>query len=434
MFYFNQYKLDNISINWYNREIMTYILSSPIEFTDPFDANRDIYKYSHHEEIDTLATEGIDAKLVDVIDPHALDAVKQEQVDTEIERLESTGVDFTAELFDEETHPSGNAWFPLNKRAIALHTLYNASTIKTLGDGIKESAYDVPLFSGKSARQVITAEKTPEKASTILNSYDRFVSAEIEPDQEGWLSSRDYFRGVKDAIAVRRRAILAMDVAIEHVLSGPLKEKTDIVSASLACGAAQPIYDLDKRLAEARGVGLSKTILVDNDVMALASAWSLAEGHGNTDIVDIKRQDLIKDKITEYIEPQSVDIVDLLGIFEYIPKNVKLGGVVNYRAAEALLSSVRDVVKPGGVIILGNMLTERPQQGFFNYVWPKLEQRTMSDVLDIIEGAGFNREDVVVRAPSEDAIYAVYAIKVPETGLTRKAPRQRLAKWLVAHS
>jgi hypothetical protein len=80
------------------------------------------------------------------------------------------------------------------------------------------------------------------------------------------------------------------------------------------------------------------------------------------------------------------------------------------------------------------MLTERPQQGFFNYVWPKLEQRTMTDVLDIIEGAGFSKEDVVVRAPSEDAVYAVYAIKVPETGLSRKAPRQRLAKWLVAHS
>lgn len=393
-------------------------------------------RYAHLPEAVALRENGMDVQIVDIVDPHALEAEKQQMVDDEVFRLESTGRDFTGELFEPETHPSGARWFPLNKRAIALHTLYNASTLKTLGEGIDPTAYDEPIFGGKSARTIIREEKSQEKADQILDAYDNFVEAEIEPDQEGWLSSRDYFRGVKDAIAVRRRAISAMDMAIDHIMSTPrLSQSEEIVSASLACGAAQPIYELDKRLANIRGTGLSKTVLVDNDVMALASAWSLAEKHGDTEKIDIRRQDLIKDRLTSYIEPQSVDVVDLLGIFEYIPRNVKLANMVNYRAAEALLSDVREIVRPGGMIVLGNMLTERPQQGFFNYVWPKLQQRDISEVLDIIEGAGFNREDVVVRVPSEDAVYAVYGIKIPETlEKPKRVPRQRLARWLIQHS
>lgn len=392
---------------------------------------------SRTHEIFTALSGGIEVTRTVVIDAHGLSPEKQAEVDADVTRMEALGYDFSDELFDAATHPGGNAWTPLNKRAIALHTLYNASTVRTLGDGIDPSAYDNPLFDGLTARQVIRAEKAknPEKAEAILVSYDRFIATEIEPDMEGWLSSRDYFRGVKDAVAVRRRAISAMNMVTDHIMATNLRDRP-VVSASMACGAAQPIYGLDKQLTDTRGFGLDQALLIDNDAMALASAWSLAEAQGVVDRITLHKQDLLRDKVTSYIEPGSVDVVDLLGIFEYLPETYMVRNVARYRPAEQLLQDARSIVRPGGIIVLGNMLTDRPQQGFFNYVWPKLEQRTVEDVVRIIENAGFNREDLMVTMPNEDPIYAVYGIKVPEHAPNRQpslGASHAIGRLLVQH-
>ena len=143
--------------------------------------------------------------------------------------------------------------------------------------------------------------------------------------------------------------------------------------------------------------------------MALATADALAQGAGLEGKVNIQLRDLLSENLTDYIAPHSVDVVDLLGLFEYIP-NLK-----DLPMASALLSKVKDIVRPGGIIVFGNMLSDRPQQAFFSNVvkWPRLQQRSITDVLAILEQAGFYANDISVRIPQE-GVYAVYAVNIPE--------------------
>lgn len=353
-------------------------------------------------DVAQLVAAGYDVSFVDPYDEHAPDAATQEDLDAMADYLEA--VPNGDELFIEP--PAMQKWVPLTKRAIALHPLYRASVAKTLGDGIDEAAYDRPLFPSsdvegrivmKSAKEILFQER-PEKAPKILGSYLDFIGTPIDE------VSRAFYMGSKDAEGVRTRAIAAMDIAKEHILKDPsISGRNDLVSASLACGAAGPVYDLVKELRQ-QGNDFSRAILVDKDEMALASAAALAEEANVDEIVDIQRRDLLGEPLTDYIEPNSVDIVDLLGLFEYLPSDF---GVM-------LLEKVKEIVRPGGLIIFGNMLDKRPQQRLFTDVakWPPLEQRSVSEVLSIIEKAGLDLSQTVVRIPAREGVYAVYGIKV----------------------
>lgn len=89
-------------------------------------------------EVAGLSIEGRDVALVDPIDPHALNKEDQDWVDAASVELQNRPDG--AELF--RNPPAMKSWAPLTKRAIALHPLYNAASVSTLGEGIEANAYD----------------------------------------------------------------------------------------------------------------------------------------------------------------------------------------------------------------------------------------------------------------------------------------------------
>ena len=70
----------------------------------------------------------------------------------------------------------------------------------------------------------------------------------------------------------------------------------------------------------------------------------------------------------------------------------------------------------GGLIIFGNMVRHRPQQAWFEGIWPTILQRNISEVLSIIDDAGYSPDSVSVEVSESDGLYAVYTIRVPESG------------------
>lgn len=105
-------------------------------------------------------------------------------------------------------------------------------------------------------------------------------------------------------------------------------------------------------------------------------------------------------------------MVDILGLFEYIPelKNKK-GTIAKGRDyATQLLARAKEIVRPGGIILFGNMLPERPQENFFYDVlrWPSLYQRSIKATLDIVDRAGLDADRTTVRVPAKEGVYAVY--------------------------
>lgn len=348
-------------------------------------------------EVFDLSKQGYDVALVDTGDEHRPDPIRQQFIDQTVKDLEESADG--ADRFRE--HPGIKEWARLTKRAIALHTLYHPDS-RTVGEGIDVDIYGEPIMDGRSAIEILSSSRGEEKCFAIIRDYKAFIGQLIDNGSETHIGSRDFFRGVADARAVRTRANEAMEIAETHITNNPELDGDNLISASLACGAAGPVYNLVQGL-EQRGRRFHKVILVDGDPMALATASSLAKTEGLDAKVELQLRNLLLEPLTSYIEPNSVDIVDLLGLFEYLPSDIGI----------ALLQNVKDIVKPGGLIVFGNMLENRPQQKFFSDVvqWPNLEQRKIVTVLEMIQSAGFNLKKVKVRVPSE-GVYGVFAIDV----------------------
>ena len=376
-------------------------------------------------EVAMLQDNNIDVKLVRSTDMQPTDLVLRERVGEAVTEL-SKREDGMEHLFRPEVHPMGAAWWALSKRAVALWPLHAAKEVEHIGESIDPGVYHTPLFTGKSAAQILEEKEGLERADKILGRYQRFIDPSNAigeaPDEYG-LASWDYLRHVVDSYAVRSRAAAALASIERHFFEQQGFMGDRLVSASLACGAAAPVFDFANSLKK-RGVELDMH-LVDWDAMALATATSLATRYEVADQVHIERRDLMRTALTTYIEPHSVDVVDMLGIFEYIPKKM--------HAAADLLASVKDIVKPGGLIVFGNMLKDRPQQEFFSKVWPKLQQRSIAEVLSIIKSAGYDLADVAVDIPEDEGVYAVYTIRIPEgkKEVYKRSPLQKLAHTTV---
>ncbi|PID31675.1 hypothetical protein CR970_04520 [Candidatus Saccharibacteria bacterium] len=360
-------------------------------------------------------------------------------------------------LFDPEVHPAGAEWLKFSKRAVALGVLYGARDARTISDAYATTDLDAKLFDGKSAAEVMEERGN----SRLLPQYREFFASDaaIEDDTDQYgLTSADYLRHVVDSYAVRDRGAMAREAIVDHFSSSASGRKEGINMVSLGCGAADPIYATIGAL-ERNGLRVDKAHLIDGDPVALAAAKAAGEDYYSRryDIKDLGEKikpalhDLLRDNLTDRIDPQSADVVDLLGLFEYFPAKVTASGLVQnivakklgkrrppvagslatslaYNPAADLLGSVRDIMRPGGMIVFGNMLKDRPDQEFFDKVWPKLEQRSIGEVLDVISAAGYNLEDVEVDVP-EGGVYAVYKIKIPETQADGRY--RRSAAWQV---
>ena len=374
-------------------------------------------------EVAMLRDSGMDVNLLPASDLQLADLQLRERVGAAVTEL-SARKDGMEHLFRPEIHPMGAAWWLLSKRAVALWPLHAAKDLEHIGESIDPDVYEATLFNGKSATQIIEAKERADVAGKVLERYKRFINPDNAigegPDEYG-LESWDYLRHVIDSYAVRSRAAAALGSIERHFFEEQGFTGERLVSASLACGAAAPVFDFANSLKK-RGVQLDMH-LVDWDAMALATATSLASRYEVDDQVHIERRDLMRTALTTYLEPHSVDVVDMLGIFEYIPRRL--------HAAADLLASVKDIVKPGGLIVFGNMLKHRPQQEFFSRVWPKLQQRSIAEVLGIIKAAGYDLADVTVDIPRDEGVYAVYTIRIPEG---KKEVYQRSRLQSLAHS
>jgi hypothetical protein len=169
------------------------------------------------------------------------------------------------------------------------------------------------------------------------------------------------------------------------------------------------------RSLDQSGMPISRILLVDSDEMALATAVSLARSKGVEDRVILYHKDLFRHRLTRYIQPETVDLVDLLGLVDHVPAELRdrKTGLVRRRPLQRLLSDVRDIARAGGMILVGNMLNKRPQQAFFERVWPPIFQRGVREMLSIIATAGYDPMTVQVRIPGREGVYAVYGIPIP---------------------
>ena len=365
-------------------------------------------------EVERLASEGVNARIVSPsLEGHYfLDRDRQAQVEYAIGEWSKTK-GFSEQLFSELS-PGARAWAGLSKRAIALHAFYNTGEIDAPADGIDFECLDWPLFDGRSARELTIADSSSEEsAMRILKKYeDFFAGHSLRTGQDRYgVTAHDYIAGSLDRIADITRANVVTDIIVKHAVENKRQNlDSGVVIASLGSGLAEPDMWAAKKLID-NGISVEQLLEFDNDPIAMAAALSRAKAHGLEDFVARHRKNFLKKPIGNYVEPGSVDYANLVGLIEYIPRKV-----AGYKMAANLLRQVAQIMRPGGLIIFGNMVEDRAQQEWFEGIWPTLHQRTISEVLSIIDEAGYKKEDVAVEITEGEGLYAIYTIRIPKTG------------------
>lgn len=215
--------------------------------------------------------------------------------------------------------------------------------------------------------------------------------------------SRQWFIHANDAIGVRSRAKVLSALVEKYIHNA--SENNWI---SLASGAAIPVLEA-LRNAKLDGQQVYLT-LVDKDAVALSWAETMAaqEGINVGEQLTLLRRDLVhtlvrnEDLLLELGEHQA-ELVDALGIFEYF----------NDADAVIFLQRALRLVKPGGAVIVSNMLTSSPQIDCVLRCigWEHIFPRTLQQLQDIHIAAGVPVENVTVVVP-RDGVYAVMEVRV----------------------
>jgi len=219
----------------------------------------------------------------------------------------------------------------------------------------------------------------------------------------------ELFTNMVDGIGLRSRARVYVERLVDYAQTSKIDEMTII---SLGSGAAVPNMQATHAL-EAEGVA-THWHFYDFDPEALIFAENLEKENKfqystfdygptwenpETGTVEPRGQNYLR---AFGVEDESVDIVDALGLWEYLKPEV----------AARFSAKLFAKVKPGGSMIVSNMLSSRPQREFNQRAvgWPGLYLRNDAELLDIMEAAGINTRQVTM-THSSDGVYVVMEVK-----------------------
>jgi hypothetical protein len=223
--------------------------------------------------------------------------------------------------------------------------------------------------------------------------------------------SRAFFFHGLDAIGIRTRAKIMTEISTRY-----LNDKPAARWVSLACGGAVPVIDA---LKESEDMGMIHLDLVDFNKDALNFASGLASREASLQKVPTYNQEnelrsyttheinlirglIASDSLVDQFGEKNSDMVDALGIFEYFSK----------KDSTTFLRNAYRLVRDDGVMVIANMLSDRPQMEFNKRAvgWPKLYPRSTEELAEIVIDAGIDPQNARIIIP-DDSIYAVVEIK-----------------------
>lgn len=175
--------------------------------------------------------------------------------------------------------------------------------------------------------------------------------------------------------------------ALSHLInSWAANKNTPIHWLSIGCGSGQPTFDAARQLPDSLKKD-SKITLVDRDDIVLDFAKSLYEHQAN-DLphVEFSNDDAFNPKFFhELTKGRGVDIVDILGMFEYLDEQKSV----------QFLREIYNALNPGGIVIFSNMDVHRPDYDINQRVigWPSLILRSPAEMVSLITAAGISLEE-----------------------------------------
>lgn len=240
-----------------------------------------------------------------------------------------------------------------------------------------------------------------------------------------------HHRFVDDAIGIRERAVALRQLGVDH-LAG-FEPGSQIKWLSLASGTAEPSILAAKYAGENSGVHIDLTV-ADIDEASLQFVEKNVIKHQFTGDLHVVKTDILKPDLREVLASQSggsaeFHLVENAGFEEYLPQigdelalfqeggnaYMEGEGSIEGKGSKLLQASeftkrAWELVAPGGVLVSGNMILERPQFGFvFGIVdWPLINARSEESILRVYEAAGI--------LDDPDATVEMYRVKDADVG------------------
>lgn len=249
---------------------------------------------------------------------------------------------------------------------------------------------------------------------------------------------RDWACNILDAHGIRSRGEIVQDILARHVIDQASLGAAEQQWVSLACGAAQPVCHALRHIKES-GNPTPRVTLVDLDRSALKAAQTYAQTMEVRQFTNVCCMNILRpqgvvspavDAQTNVaaralrrrvgLEAAAYDAVDAVGILEYVPEVISDESPTALQVnAATFLAHAAQLVKPGGLLLVGNMRDTHPQLGFtLNVVqWPHIQPRSIETMQRIAGAAGLGDWRVDVYCP-DDGVYALYAMRRPKVGGT----------------
>lgn len=201
-----------------------------------------------------------------------------------------------------------------------------------------------------------------------------------------------------DAVAIRNRAAAMRHIAEEHFTTYA-KRQDSYQWLSLASGTAEPAILAAKGLEQSTGA-FTHLVLADVDKGSLDYTKSNVEKYGYEGKFTPVQANILKPELKSHLEgrpelegvDQQYDMVEVMGFLEYVYQDGDEVGSFNGRKksnASGFIKQAYSLVKPGGVLLAGNMIHPRPQANYvFNVVdWPLINARSEETILRIFQEA-----------------------------------------------
>lgn len=249
---------------------------------------------------------------------------------------------------------------------------------------------------------------------------------------------RDWACNILDAHGIRSRGEIVQDILARHIIDQASLGAAEQQWVSLACGAAQPVCHALRHIKES-GNPTPRVTLVDLDRSALRAAQTYAQTMEVGQFTNVRCMNILRpqgvvspevDMQTNVaaralrrrvdLEAAAYDAVDAVGILEYVPEALSDESPTALQVnAATFLANAAQLVKPGGLLLVGNMRDTHPQLGFtLNVVqWPHIQPRSIETMQQIVKVAGLGNWRVDVYCP-DDGVYALYAMHRPKVGDT----------------
>jgi SAM-dependent methyltransferase len=274
--------------------------------------------------------------------------------------------------------------------------------IPTMKNGYKENPASEWFYNHEEGLEGTMKEWGDELVPSARALYPMQVVDDMErvfPSGTVTERARRILELSDDAVAIRARAAIMKSIAVETATK---MTDMELKLVSLGAGAAVPaiiaVQEIEKKLGKKMIMDLYDQ---DENILKEFAKES------------IERAGIPSEHVTPHVgsyekfytlEDASVDILEALGLWEYLPTS---------RCVELMTNAYR-VIKPGGVIVISNMLKGRKQLAVNQRAvkWPGVKPRTETELIEIAVKAGVPVENITYII-SEDGVYGILEVHKP---------------------